>query len=180
MILFSIYIILFIYLIYFIWIVEPLFEKNKSKKVEIIQMDILSMGKTIDVMGFKTDKKIISIGNPPFGKASSLAVKFFNICAKFCDTVAFIIPRTFKRISVQNQLDLSFHLVYSEDLPYSTKDCVFEPMMNAKCCFQIWRKQDVKRNKVKLPKSHKDWKFLAFGPNITDKTHPRSGQPSDT
>ena len=31
MMLFSIYIILFVYLIYFIWIIEPLFEKSKSK-----------------------------------------------------------------------------------------------------------------------------------------------------
>lgn len=153
-------------------------KKNKSKKVEIIQMDMLSMGRAVDVMGFKTDKKIIAIGNPPFGKASSLAVKFFNICAKFCDTIAFIIPRTFKRISVQNQLDLSFHLIYGEDLPYSNKECIFEPVMNAKCCFQIWQKQDIKRSKVSLPKSHKDWEFLAFGPNITDKNHPRNGQPS--
>jgi len=105
-------------------------------------------------------------------------VKFFNICAKFCETIAFIIPRTFKRISVQNQLNLNFHLIYSEDLPYSNKDCIFEPAMSAKCCFQIWQKQSTKRKKVELPKSHKDWEFLAFGPNITDTNHPRQGQPS--
>lgn len=158
--------------------VNRLDKKNKSKKIEIIQMDILSMGRTIDIMGFETDKKIIAVGNPPFGKASSLAVKFFNICAKFCDTIAFIIPRTFKRISVQNQLDLNFHLTYNEDLAYSTKDCVFEPIMNAKCCFQIWKRQEEKREKVNLPKSHKDWEFLGFGPNITDPNDPRKGQPT--
>ena len=51
------------------------------------------------------------IGNPPFGRVSSLAIKFFNHAATFADTIAFIIPRTFRRVSVQNKLNLHFHLV---------------------------------------------------------------------
>ena len=139
-------------------------EKENKNKIIITQMDFLSFGATIEALGLFTDKKVIAVGNPPFGQNSSLAVKFFNICAKFCDTISFIIPRTFKRISVQNQLDLNFHLEYNEDLPYSTSDCVFEPHMNAKCCFQIWTRKDEKREKIKLPKTHRDWEFLAMGP----------------
>ena len=137
---------------------------TKKAKINIIQMDYLSLGKAVDLLGFTTDKKIIAIGNPPFGKNSSLAVKFFNICSKFCDTICFIIPITFKRISIQNQLDLNFHLTYSEDLPFSTKECVFEPHMNAKCCFQIWERKEEKREKTLLPSSHPDWEFLPLGP----------------
>ena len=135
----------------------------KKKKIDIIQMDFLSFGQTIGLLGMETKNKIISIGNPPFGKNSSLAVQFFNICADFCEAICFIIPRTFKRVSVQNQLDMRFKLVYNEDLPYSSKDCVFEPRMNAKCCFQIWVRTDEKREKIKLPSKHKDWTFLPFG-----------------
>ena len=56
------------------------------------------------------DKKYTIIGNPPFGKVSSLAIKFFNYGAKFADSISFIIPQTFNRSSIQNKLDLNFHL----------------------------------------------------------------------
>jgi|14_taG_2_1085336.scaffolds.fasta_scaffold09536_3 predicted RNA methylase len=142
---------------------------NKTKKknkhnIKITKIDFLSFGAAVQALGLFTNKKVIAIGNPPFGQNSSLAVKFFNICAGFCDTICFIIPRTFKRISVQNQLDLNFHLEYNEDLPYSVSEGIFEPHMGAKCCFQIWTRKDEKREKIKLPKIHRDWEFLAMGP----------------
>jgi hypothetical protein len=46
---------------------------------------------------------ILVIGNPPFGKISSLAIQFFNHSAKWAKVIAFIVPRTFRRISVQNK-----------------------------------------------------------------------------
>ena len=144
-------------------------KSNKTKKknkhnIKITKIDFLSFGAAVQALGLFTNKKVIAIGNPPFGQNSSLAVKFFNICAGFCDTICFIIPRTFKKISVQNQLDLNFHLEYNEDLPYSASDSIFEPHMGAKCCFQIWTRKDEKREKIKLPKTHRDWEFLAMGP----------------
>ena len=88
-------------------------------------------------------EKIHIIGNPPFGKVSSLAIKFFNHAASFASVIAFIIPRTFRRRSVQNKLDTSFHLVEDSELPL--EPCAFSPPMMAKCCFQIWIKKDRKR-----------------------------------
>jgi len=115
--------------------------------------------------------KILVIGNPPFGRVSSLAIKFFNHAASFASTIAFIIPRTFRRVSVQNKLCLDFHLVDDIDIPMSP--CAFEPPMAAKCCFQIWtRTEGVKRTTVTLTTVHADWEFLAFGPNDT------GGQPT--
>jgi len=108
------------------------------------------------------NQRYITIGNPPFGRVSSLAVKFFNKSAQFSDIIAFIIPRTFKRISIQNQLDLRFHLVKNIDLPM--KPCCFTPHMSAKCCFQIWEKRETKREKIKLPTIHTDFDFIKFGP----------------
>lgn len=102
------------------------------------------------------------IGNPPFGKVSSTAIKFFNHSAKWTNVIAFIIPRTFRRPSVQNKLDKRFHLVYDEDV--STKPCCFTPQMMVKCCFQIWEKKDVSRSIIDLPTTHADWNFLSFGP----------------
>ncbi len=143
---------------------EDMFKhKDKKYKQKFIKIDFLSFGAVLDILSLSSDRKVISIGNPPFGKSCSLAIKFFNICAKFSDVICFIIPRTFKRISVQNQLNMNFHLIHSEDLPYSNNECIFEPVMNAKCCFQIWEKRDEQRQKIILPKQHTDWEFLGLG-----------------
>lgn len=115
------------------------------------------------------DKKYVVIGNPPFGRISSIAVKFFNKSAMFADYIAFIIPRTFKRVSIQNKLDLNFDLIYTEDLPL--RPCCFTPNMSAKCCFQIWKKSDVKRKKIIYDKTHKDFTFMKHGPK-DDKNQP--------
>jgi hypothetical protein len=106
--------------------------------------------------------KILVVGNPPFGKVSSLAVKFFNHAATFASVIAFIIPRTFRRRSVQNKLDLSFHLICDIELPL--EPCAFSPPMMAKCCFQIWEKRLEERIIVDLPLLHPHWTFLPYGP----------------
>lgn len=104
--------------------------------------------------------KILVVGNPPFGK--SLAIKFFNHASKWADVIAFIIPRTFRRVSVHNKLNPSFHLVLDEEIPM--EPCSFSPRMKVKCCFQIWEKKDTQRPIVKLVTQHKDWDFLKLGP----------------
>ena len=37
-------------------------------------------------------KRYLVVGNPPFGKISSIAIKFFNKSAEYADCIAFIIP----------------------------------------------------------------------------------------
>jgi hypothetical protein len=110
----------------------------------------------------KDKKQILVIGNPPFGRVSSLAIKFFNHASQWANVIAFIIPRTFRKISVQNKLNEMFHLVYDEEIP--NKPCCFSPPMMVKCCFQIWEKRTTKRNLIELPTKHDDWDFLSFGP----------------
>jgi hypothetical protein len=107
-------------------------------------------------------KNILVIGNPPFGKISSTAIKFFNHSAKWSSVIAFIVPRTFRRPSVQNKLSNMFHLKHDEDV--STKPCCFQPQMTVKCCFQVWERKDFARSYVDLPTKHKDWQFLPLGP----------------
>lgn len=107
--------------------------------------------------------KILVVGNPPFGRVSSLAVKFFNHASMWADVIAFIIPRTFRRVSVHNKLNANFHLVFDEEIPM--EPCSFSPPMMAKCCFQIWEKKETKRLLVELSTTHDDWTFLPFGPS---------------
>jgi len=113
------------------------------------------------------DKKYIVIGNPPFGKNSSLALKFFNKAAEFADMIAFILPRTFKRVSITNKLSMNFHNIYCKDLP--TTPCCFEPVMSAKCCFMIWEKKSEPREPVIYDKIHPDFEFLKHGPPDDNK-----------
>lgn len=110
-----------------------------------------------------TNANILVLGNPPFGRVSSLAIKFFNHSAKWANVIAFIIPRTFRKISVQNKLDEMFHLLYDEEIP--NKPCCFSPPMMVKCCFQIWEKKQVKRPIINMPTTHAHWEFLGFGQN---------------
>lgn len=123
---------------------------------DIIKQDFLTYSPPKD----KTN--ILVIGNPPFGRVSSLAIKFFNHSSQWCNVIAFIVPRTFRRISVQNKLNSKFHLLYDEDIPLTP--CSFTPPMMAKCCFQIWEKKDIDRQTTILSTVHTDWEFLSFGP----------------
>lgn len=137
-------------------------DENKKFGIDI-QPDSENIIK-MDFFEFKPiiNKKYLVIGNPPFGKNSSLAIKFFNKASQFANCIAFIIPKTFKRVSVQNQLDLNFELIHNYDLPL--KPCCFTPKMMAKCCFQIWIKSDIKRTIINYDQSHNDFSFIKYGP----------------
>jgi hypothetical protein len=111
---------------------------------------------------YDNNLKYLVIGNPPFGRVSSIAIKFFNKAAEFADVIAFIIPRTFMKTSIHNKLDLNFELIYNEILPL--EPCCFTPKMNAKCCFQIWKKTNTPRKIIKLELTHSDFEFISFGP----------------
>jgi hypothetical protein len=107
-----------------------------------------------------TYKNILTIGNPPFGRVCSLAIKFFNHASSFSNVIAFIIPRSFRKESIQNKLDINFKLVYDMDI--SNKSDTFYPPINVKCCFQIWVKNNNKRIIIKKSIKHNDWIFLNY------------------
>ena len=144
---------------------------NIMDNTKKLGLDIAPNNKDIHRMDFfeykpEQHKKYLVVGNPPFGRVSSLAVKFFNKSANFANCIAFIIPRTFKRVSIQNKLNLDFKLIYNEDLPLTP--CCFTPKMTAKCCFQVWIKTETKREKIVYDKTHNDFTFLKHGPKDTN------------
>lgn len=120
----------------------------EDENKEILKQDFLSFEPM-------KNKKYVCIGNPPFGRVSSLAVLFFNKAASFSEAIGFILPRTFKRISIVNRLNENFHLIYEEDVPKNS----FYPNMNAKCVFQIWIKKEQIREKIKLIEKTEDFIF---------------------
>lgn len=115
----------------------------------------------------KLDRCLV-IGNPPFGKNSSLAVNFFNKSATFADTIAFILPRTFRKSSIVNRLDAKFHLVYERVLPI---DSFHTPEGDARAvstCFQIWRRSnEIRKAESRKSRTHSDWDWVSAADDAT-------------
>lgn len=95
-----------------------------------------------DFLTYQSDEKhLITIGNPPFGNRSKLAIDFFNHAAYFSDVIAFIVPVSFMKWSVQKNLNINFVLhsyMYLEPESFSANG---EPY-SVRTVFQIW----VRRN----------------------------------
>ena len=112
-----------------------------------------------DFLSYPLDRSdYLTIGNPPFGKNSSLAVKFFNKCAKHSNLIAFVLPKTFKKASTLKKLDKFFHLKYEYDLP----DFSFEfegKDYNVPSVFQIWVKSSKARENIAFITTHEDFVF---------------------
>ena len=92
------------------------------------------------------------VTNPPFGRASSLAIKFFNNATQVTNLVGFIIPSSWEtKFFIHDRLDRFFHLSHSEKLPstsfYAPSGEKFAgDYLN--CVFQIWEKRDYQRPKM--------------------------------
>lgn len=94
----------------------------------------------------KVFNKIHIIGNPPFGRQSSLAIKFIKKSCEFCDSVSFILPKSFKKDSLKSKIPLNFHLIFETDLPYKSF-LVDSVEHDVPCIFQIWQKKETNRIK---------------------------------
>lgn len=102
--------------------------------------------------------KIHTIGNPPFGRQSSLARKFIKKASAFSSTISFILPRSFKKESLQSCFPRNFHLVCCEDIE---KDSfiIDGEIHNVPCVFQIWERRDHDRN-VDIPPTPISFDFV--------------------
>ena len=88
--------------------------------------------------------KIHIIGNPPFGRQSTLAIKFIKKSTQFCDTLSFILPKSFKKDSLKKHFPLNFHLTCERELPDDSFTVENKPH-KVPCVFQIWTKKDTHR-----------------------------------
>lgn len=118
------------------------------------------------------DSKSLVIGNPPFGQQNKLAISFFNESAKFAKTIAFVLPLSFKKNSIQNKLDLNFSLVEELILPRKAFT------LNGKdyavpCVFQVWSRTEKPRKKIILKTTTSLFDFTT--PDMADIRMPRVG-----
>lgn len=142
----------------------------------VVQMDFYNIEKVMNLLDLQTnpDKRYLSIGNPPFGTSSQMAIDFFNGCSKFSETVAFILPRTFRKSSVTNRLNM-FFTKRDEFLLPKNSFMVMDPSSptltseyDVPCTFQIWDKMDVARKKIQ---SVSVSKHLTFVNNIKNASY---------
>jgi predicted RNA methylase len=107
-----------------------------------------------DFLDQEIDKHgLLTITNPPFGRNNSLSIPFFNKAAQVSDLIVFIVPRSWRKWSVQNRLDQNFHLVRDDDLTINYVD-VNGQDSNAKdrlrTCVQYWERKSKLRPIVKV------------------------------
>jgi len=89
----------------------------------------------------------VVLTNPPFGHACSLAVRFFNHAGALgASTIAFIVPRTFQKSSIQNRLDPHYRLILDEVGP---RNAFYLPQdktpYHVPTCFQVWERGKLAR-----------------------------------
>jgi len=122
----------------------------KPENVRVIQKNFLEVS-TNDICPETPSDKIIihTVGNPPFGRQSSLAIKFIKHASTFSKTISFILPKSFKKDSMRRAFPLSFHLLFECDLPENSFT-VNGKEHNSPCIFQIWERRPQPR-KVKIP-----------------------------
>lgn len=109
---------------------------------EIIRQDYLDIDES--TLSTNGNVNIHVIGNPPFGRQSSLAKKFIKKSCKFCSSLSFILPKSFKKASLKSTFPLNYHLIYEIDLP-SNSFLVNKVEHDVPCVFQIWKKESFNR-----------------------------------
>ena len=123
----------------------------------VISFDIEPLHELVSVGDFLEqeikESNLITISNPPFGRNNSLSIPFFNHAAKVSDAICFIVPRSWRKWSVTNRLDLGFDLALDLDIHIDYVDATGMPLSNKNhlaTCFQIWKKADVTRTLVRV------------------------------
>lgn len=122
-----------------------------------------------DYLKYISDRTdFITIGNPPFGSRSKLAIDFFNKAATMSNVIAFIVPVSFMKWNVQKNLDFNFALhnfIYLEPESFSSNGQPY----SVRTVFQIWVKKGSRYdNGVDLrltkqpPISHSDFQIWQY------------------
>ncbi|MCB1358668.1 MAG: hypothetical protein KDK53_19980 [Maritimibacter sp.] len=104
-------------------------------------------------------KSIAVITNPPFGHAGNRAVEYYNHAATMAETIAMILPASFRKASMLSRLDPRFELVEELDLP----DEPFRrdgEIHRVNVVFQIWRRTGIERPAPLKPTTHRDFEFV--------------------
>ena len=115
---------------------------------DIVSVDIEPQHRDVAVGDFLTQRfdlsGAVAVGNPPFGRNNALSIPFFNKAAQYSDLIAFVVPRSWRKWSVLNRLDRSFHLVEDTDLTVNYVDVQGRDAYaknTLQTCVQLWERR---------------------------------------
>ena len=124
------------------------FYQSLTEPIKKIALDIDPKGPNIQKADFLTwqapPQPAVYFGNPPFGRQGSLARKFLAHAGKSAQVMAFILPRSFMKPSMQTSIPLLFHLVHEKELEKNSF-LVNEKPYDVPCVFQIWERRSSPR-----------------------------------
>lgn len=146
---------------------------NLVKSKRKIGLDIDPKGKGIVKQNFFTWRgpdqprsKVVTFGNPPFGRRSRLAIQFFNKASEFSDTIAFIVPVQFRKYSVRSKLVKDYKLVAEKLLGTDAFYTLGAKDFHANCVFQIWTKRPTSMKNLRVlsapPIEHPNFKMYQY------------------
>lgn len=94
-----------------------------------------------DWLTYNVPKGCVVVGNPPFGSRNSLTKAFIKHASTSAKAIAFILPNSYRKETMQRVFNDEWELVYSTELP--TNSFVFEGEdYHVPCVFQIWLKSE--------------------------------------
>ena len=126
----------------------------EPKKTYITKQNFLEL----NTENYQNFNKIHVIGNPPFGRQSSLAKNFIKKCCSFSDTISFILPKSFRKMSYQTSFSLNFHLIEEYEIEKNAFT-IDNKVHHVPCVFQIWEKKNTNRY-VEEEQVEKGFKFI--------------------
>ena len=124
-----------------------LFYDIQPEHESIITQDYLSLD-YLNILIPDLNTRYHIIGNPPFGRQSTLAIKFIKYSSQYCDSISFILPKSFKKDSMQRHFPLQFHLIYQCDLEPNSFLINSSEDKDVPCVFQVWKKEKYNRKTV--------------------------------
>jgi len=129
---------------------SSLLVKKISTKQKLVCMDIAPENPEIVKQNWFTykekEKRTLVVGNPPFGVHGSLALEFINHAFETVEaqTVAFILPRSFRKPSMYGKIHSYAHLKEELILPEQSFTLQNQPY-KLKTVFQIWELGQTRR-----------------------------------
>ena len=118
----------------------------------------------VEAMDFLTytpgQGRIHVVGNPPFGRQSAMAVRFIRHAAGFAATIAFILPRSFRKPSMHARIPNTFHLINEIMLPQDSFMIDGDKPHHVPCVFQVWVHTDGPRREVHRGEEPRGFRFV--------------------
>lgn len=134
----------------FIKYIKRLSNNYRFYDIEPASIDVVTQDFFTLQMEHDIETRLHFFGNPPFGRQSSIARRFIKrCCAMNADTIAFILPRSFKKPSFQRCFDSHYHLISELDIPRHAF-LINEKSHDVSCVFQVWIKKTHNRVNAEL------------------------------